>query len=455
MAENILDGVKQIHFIGIGGSGIYPIVQILSLEDYTITGSDSNEGDTLDAVCRMGIKVYFGHHADNIKGADLIVYSAAIKEDNAERREAVKRGIPQIERAVMLGLITERFSNAICISGSHGKTTTTSMLTQIFLDNDCDPTVLIGARLPSIDGNGRAGKADLMVCEACEFVDTFLKLSPDVSVILNVDADHLDYFGTLDNVIKSFRKFAENGGKLVIANGDDENTLAAVKGLEDKTVLFGMSPHCRYTARNVTEAYGKIGKSYITFDLCDNGEKVCGIKLNTPGRHNVMNALAACAAALYYGVKPNDLQKGFDNFTGAVRRLELVGEVSGYTVADDFAHHPIEIMSTLQTVSAMNYNRVIVIFQPFAYSRTSQLLHEFGAAFPMCDKVIITEIFAAREINTYNVYNTDLQKLIPHSVCRDTFEEAVAYAKEYARDGDLVLTMGGGDIYKAARMMTL
>ncbi len=444
-----LTNKKHLHFIGIGGSGMYPMAQILHEKGYYITGSDNNETDTLQRVREMGIPVTLGQKAENIKGADLIVYSAAIMSDNPELVAARKSGVPTVERSVILGEITAHYSDALCISGTHGKTTTTSMLTQIMLEAGKDPTCVIGGKLRAIGGSGRAGKSEHMVCESCEFVDTFLKLYPDVAVILNIDADHLDYFKTMANLIHSFHTFAKMATKCVIANGDDLNTQIAVSGLENKLITFGKNERNDYYPQNIVHP----GGVNTEFDLCYHGQTLSHIKMHVPGDHNILNAVAACAAAITAGVTPEECAKGIDSFGGAGRRFEVLTQVNGITVADDYGHHPTEIEATLKAARALPFKRVWAVHQPFTYSRTKMLMDDFARVLSHADKVVLSEIMGSREKNTDGVYTSQLAEKIPGAVWFKDFPEIAEYVVENARPGDLILTLGCGDINKCAHMM--
>ncbi|RPF48638.1 UDP-N-acetylmuramate--L-alanine ligase [Hydrogenoanaerobacterium saccharovorans] len=448
--ENILEGKKHVHFIGIGGSGMFPLVQILHAEGYYITGSDNNETDTVNYEREvLGIPVTIGQYAQNIEGADLIVYTSAILKDNEELVAALSSGVPCLERSQLLGLITGKYSNCICVSGTHGKTTTSAMLTQIVLGAGLDPTAVIGGKLPVIHGSGRVGKSDVMVCEACEFCDHFLMLNPDISIILNIDADHLDYFGTLDNIIASFRKFAQKTTKLLIVNGDNSNSMKAVEGLDKQLITFGWEPINDYYPANIRYNKG----IHTEFDLMYHGELVQHIELKVPGKHNILNATAACAAALYVGAKPCDLHEHLWEFGGAGRRFQVMGKVRGITIVDDYAHHPAELEVTLRTAKEMDFNKVWAVFQPFTYSRTALLLDDFVRVLSIADRVVMSEIMGSREVNTYNIYTKDLADKIDGSVWYNTFEEMADYVMSHAEDGDLVITLGCGDINKCAKMM--
>ncbi len=443
-------GVERIHFIGIGGSGMFPLVQILKGQGFAITGSDNNEGDIVELERQMGIPVTIGQRAENIAGADMIVYTAAILPGNPELEAAKASGLPLWERAKMLGVISSCFADAICVCGTHGKTTTTALLTQILLEAGKDPSAVIGGKLPAIGGYGRAGESDVLVCESCEFQDHFLQLSPDVAVILNVDADHLEYFGTLENIIRSFHQFASMASRLVIANGDDPNTRKAVAGCGKPVITFGLGEENDYYARNVV-AHGGMRRS---FDLMKKGgEKVVTLDIHLPGQHNVLNATAAAVAALETGVTPQALAAAMPHFAGAGRRFEVLGERQGVTVADDYAHHPAEIAATLRAAKELPFARVWAVFQPFTYSRTRLLMDDFAKALSLADRVVLSEIMGSREVNTYGVSTQELADRIPGSVWYPTFQEMADYVAANARPGDLVITLGCGDVYKCARMI--
>ena len=445
-----LSGKKHLHFIGIGGSGMFPLVQILHSEGFTITGSDNNLTDTVNYERDvLGIPVAIGHNPENFKGADLIIYTAAILKDNVELVAALASGIPCWERSQLLGEVTKRYDRCICVSGTHGKTTVTSMITQVLYGAGLDPTAVIGGKLPAIHGGGRAGASDIMVCEACEFVDTFLKLYPDISVILNIDEDHLDYFGSLDNIIASFRKFAELTTKTLIVNGSDENTKRAVAGLDKPIITFGWDESCDYWPANIRYNKG----IHTEFDLMHKGELLGHIELQVPGRHNILNAVAACAAAVFVGATPEQIREHLWQFGGAGRRFEVVGKVSGITFVDDYAHHPRELEVTLRTAMEMGFHQVWAVFQPFTYSRTALLKDDFIRVLSIADRVVMSEIMGGREKNTYHIFTKDLAEHIPGSIWFQTFREIAEYVLSHAQEGDLVITLGCGDINKCAHLM--
>lgn len=429
-----------------------PLAEILHKEGYLLSGSDNNETDTLARIRSMGIPVTLGQKAENIEGAEMIVYTAALLPDNPELVAAKASGIPTFERSKLLGAVTRIYPNSICISGTHGKTTACSMLTQVLIEADFDPTAVIGGKLPLTGSNGMVGHSEHMVCEACEFVDTFLDLSPDIAVILNVDEDHLDYFKTFDNLKKSFTKFAAMATKMIIYNGDDQNTIDTVipaTEISGKPVItFGLDEGNIYRAVNI-----ELKNEFASFDLIRYGETLGRVTLGIPGKHHVYNALAVIASAMESGVSFEQCVKGICNFHGAGRRFEILAQIDGITIADDYAHHPKELEVTLETAMKMGYNKVWAVFQPFTYSRTSILFDEFVRVLRIPDRCIMTEIMGSREVNTYNIYTSQLADQIEGSVWFNTFEEVAEYAVNNAQSGDLIITLGCGDIYKAAKIM--
>jgi UDP-N-acetylmuramate--alanine ligase len=447
---NILDTAKKFHFIGIGGSGMCPMAEIMLTKGYTITGSDIGESDTLDRIKSYGIKVYTTHAASNIDDTEAVVYSAAVKQDNPELVAAREKGIPTFERSVMLGMVTEKFPNTIAVSGTHGKTTTTGMITEILLSAGKDPSAIIGGKLPSIGGNGRAGSSENMVCEACEYVDTFLQLHPAISLILNIDSDHLDYFKNVDNIIKSFRQFAKQTTKRIIINGDNANARKAVEGLTHAEILtFGYGPSNDFYIADKNEE----NTACEDFSVMYHDKRLCKITLKVPGEHNMMNAMAAFAATYSMGIDVKYIKAALEKFSGVHRRFEILGKFDGVTVADDFAHHPTELKAVLTSAVRMGYHEIWAIFQPHTYSRTYLLLDEFAKVLKIPDHVIMTEILPVREENTYNIHTSDLEAKIPGSCHFETFEEIANYVIGKAAPNDLIITIGGGDIYKCANLI--
>ncbi len=451
--KEIINISKHIHFIGIGGSGMYPLAQILHSKGHYLTGSDNNETETLQAVREMGIPVFLGQRAENIEGADLIVHTAAILPDNPELIAAKASGVTVLERSELLGIITEDFGNAICVSGTHGKTTTTSMITQIMVENGLDISAVIGGKLPIIHGSGKAGSSEIMVCEACEFQDHFLNLAVDTAVILNVDEDHLDYFKNLDNIIKSFRRFCENTTKTIIVNGDDENSMKAVDGITGKEIItFGMEKSNSYHAENI------VLDGLVTEYNAYRGSELLGrVTLNVAGNHNVLNSLAAIAACESVGMTFEDICRGLLGFRGAGRRFEKYGEVNGVTVVDDYAHHPAEIEVTLKSAAKLGYKKVWAVHQPFTFSRTALLLDDFAKALSIADKVVLTSIMGGREKNTIGIHTEALAQKIENCIYFSeeehdaNFELVANYVADNAESGDLIITLGCGDVNKAAR----
>ena len=450
MSDTILDHVKKLHFVGIGGSGMCPMAEILHHKGYELTGSDINESDTLDRIKGYGIPVFMGHKSENIGDAECVVYTAACKSDNPELVAARERGIPTLERSVMLGCLTKKFKRPVAVSGTHGKTTTTAMLTEVLIDGGMDPSAIIGGKLPMLGANSRIGKSETIVVEACEYVDTFLQLHPAVSVILNIDADHLDYFKTLDNIIKSFHQFAEQTSQLLVVNGDNANAMKSVQGLTHaKIVTFGMSDTNDYYPTEMNEE----DTACEDFTLTYRGEKLGRVNLIVPGEHNMMNALAAAATAHSLGVDPEKICQSLGRFSGVHRRFEVLGKFEGVTVADDFAHHPTELYAVLTSAMRMGYRQVWAVFQPHTYSRTYNLLDDFAKALSIPDHLVMTEILAVRETNTYGIHTSELAAKVPGSVWFDSFEKIADYVMEMAQPGDLILTLGGGDIYKCANLI--
>ncbi len=450
--DELLKRVKRVHFIGIGGSGMCPIAEILHEKGYIISGSDNNETDTLARVRALGAKVTLGQKPENIEGAELIIYTSAILHGNPELEAAKNSGIPLFERNDILGAITRIYSDCIGISGTHGKTTTSALLAQILIECGKNPSAVIGGKLPLTGTSGIVGSSEHMVCECCEYCDHFLKLTPDVAVILNVDEDHLEYFKNLDNIKKSFEKFAGYATKAIVYNGDDENTVSVienVKTVSNKPIIsFGLRNTNEYYADNI-----EMINEYARFDVIHNGKNLGRVCLSIPGRHNILNALAAFACAEHTGASADDIITAISHFGGAGRRFEKLAEINGITIADDYAHHPKELEVTLNAAMNMGYNKVYAVFQPFTYSRTAMLFDDFVKVLQIPDQCIMTEIMGSREVNTYDIYTSQLAEKIPGSVWFNTFEEVAQYAVEKAEPGDLIITLGCGDIYKAAKIM--
>ncbi len=448
-ASALLPGVRRVHFIGIGGSGMCSLAEILHAMGYEVSGSDDLESDNVARLRSLGISVSLPLAARNIRDPEAVVYTVAVSDTHPEMQAAKALGIPVIERAALLGMLTRHYPRSLAVAGTHGKTTTTSMVSQILLEAALDPTLVIGGRLPLIEANGRAGRSDILVCEACEFKDHFLQMAPAVSVILNIDADHLEYFGSLENIIRSFRRFSEQTGSTLLVNGDDANTLRAVDGLEGKTIVrFGLAPENEWAALNITE-----GGPYGRYDLYHSGTFVAHVALSVPGRHNIANSVAAAAAASLLGASPAQIAAGLLHFGGAGRRFETVGTVRGVTIIDDYAHHPTEIAATLEAAKSLPHRRVWAVFQPFTFSRTARHLDAFADALSAADEAVVSDIMGSREVNTWNVSSSQITDRLPGSHYIPDFEGISRFVSEHVQEGDLVVTMGGGNIYQCARMI--
>lgn len=448
--DKILKEVKRIHFIGIGGAGMCPLAEILISLGYELSGSDNNDTETFRRIEKEGAKVFLGQVKENLTDdIELVIYTNAILAGN-EELEYAKDHFPCYERAELLGAMSRIFSNCIGVCGTHGKTTTSSMITQVLLEAGLDPSAVIGGKLPVIDAYGRYGHSQNFVCESCEFNNTFLKMNPDIAVILNIDEDHLDFFGSLENIKKSFREFADKTTKTIIYNGDDENTVDTLKGITDKKLIsIGRKEGNEWVSKNV-DIPGGFKSSY---DVYHNSEFTARVELSVPGEHNILNSLCAFAAAYESGADVESICRGLKAFGGAARRFELLGEYNGITFADDYAHHPAEIKVTLEAAMKMGYKNVWAVHQPFTFTRTSLLLDDFAEVLQIADKCVVSAIMGSREVNTIGIKASDLADKIPNCIQLDTFEEICDYVLANAQAGDLVITLGCGDIYKVARMM--
>lgn len=456
-----LDELKQykhIHMIGIGGTSMSGIATILKKWGFYVTGSDANKSELVDKLIENNIPVIIGHDLENIKRANLVVYSAAIPEDDVEMLEAKRLGIQTMERSTFLGLITKAYKNTICVSGTHGKTTTTSMLSVCFLEAKKDPTIQVGAILKQIGGNYRVGNSDCFILESCEYVESFLKFHPRTEVILNIDNDHLDYFKDLDHIKNAFVKFVkllpEEG--LLVVNADDENCASLYKNTTAKIVTFGINNEkCNFVARNIS--YDNNG--FPLFDVYRNNTFYKSIKLSVPGLHNVYNALACIATCHEYGIEKETIKTALAKYTGAHRRFELVGETNGAYVYDDYGHHPTEIKAVYDAMKKKKYNRSWVVFQPHTYSRTKNLLADFAQVLSGFDNIIITDIYAAREKNTLGISSTDLVNQIninrigKKAIYMSDFNEIAKYIRDRVMPNDIVLTIGAGTVTNIGPMI--
>ena len=444
--DNFLSPGRRGHLIGIGGVSMSSLAEVLWGMGIAISGSDMNQNKNVMGLTEKGIPVSIGHKAENItEEIEFVVRTAAVHDDNPEIIRAHALGIPVFERTQAWGAISKDYSNALCISGTHGKTTTTSMCTHIMMAADKDPTVMIGGTLPLLNAGHRVGHGNTIIMEACEYYNSFLSLHPTVAVILNVEADHLDFFKDLQDVQHSFREFAlrtpEDG--YVVANLDDASTMATIRDIPRKIMTFGLSREADVYAENI-EFLG----ANSHFDIMFKGKLFTDVTLHVPGLHNVKNALAATAAAICLGVRPNAVKYGLAGFNGAGRRFEFKGKYNGADVYDDYAHHPGELKALLDTVEGLNYKRCILVFQPHTYTRTAALFEDFVTQLKRPDVLLLAEIFAAREKNTIGISSAALAERVEGAEFYPTFPELEEELKRKAQPGDIILTVGAGDVYK-------
>ena len=439
----------HVHFIGIGGISMSGLAEILLKEGFTISGSDNKESALTDHLEKLGAKVFYGQKASNIiSGIDVVVYTAAIHPDNEEFAEAVKQNLPMLTRAELLGQLMTNYDVPIAISGTHGKTTTTSMLSHILLAGELDPTISVGGILKAIGGNIRVGNSEYFVTEACEYTNSFLEFYPLYSIILNVEEDHMDFFKDIEDIKNSFHKFASQTADdgLIIINGDMGHTDFILNGLSQKHVTFGLNPENDYTATDI--AFDKEGNA--SYNLVAHGEPKGRIALNVKGCHNVMNSLAAIACTEAIGLPLDAIRKGLLSFGGTHRRFEYKGSLGDVTVIDDYAHHPTEIRATLSAAKDYPHDELWVIFQPHTYTRTKAFLPEFAKALEQADHIVLADIYAAREVDTGEVSSKDVMKLLQEDG-QDvhyfpSFEEIKDFVKAHVKGHDLLITMGAGNV---------
>ena len=448
---------KNIHMIGIGGVSMSGIAAILKNWGINVTGSDSSDSETVQNLIKKGIKVTIGHDLNSLKAADVVVYSAAIKKDDPEMVEAKKLNIPTIERADFLGEITRCYKDTICISGTHGKTTTTSMISLVFIEAMKDPSIQVGAYLKQIDGNYLVGNSEHFIIEACEYVESFLKFSPKAEVILNIDNDHLDYFKTFENIKNAFIKYVKllpSNGILVI-NGDDKNCIDLKDYTKANVITYGINnKNVDFYADNIT--FNEDG--FPSFDVYHNNNKLEHSSLCVPGKHNVLNSLACIALSYNYSIDIPYIKSALKKFTGAHRRFEYIGKMNNnVSVYDDYGHHPTEIIATAKSLMNKKYNQSWVIFQPHTYSRTKNLLDDFANALLNFDNIIILDIYAARESNTYGVSSKDLvgkiNSLGKTALYIPDFDECVNFVKSNVKSNDIVMTLGAGTVTNIGPML--
>ena len=437
---------KRVHLVGIGGVSMCPLAEVLRGMGLQVQGSDMTESDTVRHLRSLGIPVSIGHNADNLGDCEFVVRTAAVHDSNPEIAGAVARGIPVYERAQAWGAIMQHYPNALCVAGTHGKTTTTSMCTHIFMAVQADPTVMIGGTLPLLHSGYRVGHGDTIILESCEYCNSFLSFFPTVAVILNVEPDHLDFFKDLNDIEHSFHKFAQlvPPAGHVIVNADNQGAMDSVQGLEHPIITFGLERPADCTASNLHEEDG-----LPVFDVLIHGQFYAHVTLHVYGRHNVLNALAAAAAAHALGLPGSAVEEGLAAFTGAGRRFEHKGTYHGAEVYDDYAHHPDELHALLTTAKELPHQRLIVAFQPHTYSRTAKLFDRFVEELKIPDVVILAEIYAAREQNTLGISSSDLCRNIPGAIYCSTLDKVAEELRKIAQPGDLIFTVGAGDIYRA------
>nr|WP_294493483.1 UDP-N-acetylmuramate--L-alanine ligase [uncultured Anaerosporobacter sp.] len=443
----------HIHFIGIGGISMSGFAELLHTAGFTISGSDSKKSKITEHLEAKGITILYGQKASNITpDIDLVVYTAAIHQDNPEMQAVLQRNIPRMDRAEMVGQVMLNYRNAIAISGTHGKTTTTSMISQIFLEGDLDPTISVGGILKAIDGNIRIGKSDNFITEACEYTNSFLKFNPRYSIILNIEEDHLDFFKDITDIRHSFHLFAKRlpeDGVLFI-NGEIENYEEITRDLPCKVVSYGIqsSTETQYTYSATNVSFNADG--YGEYDLMHNGEFMDHITLGVVGMHNVSNSLPSIGLALERRIPLDVIKRGLTAFHGTERRFEYKGEVAGITIIDDYAHHPTEIKATLEAAKRYPHKSTWCVFQPHTYTRTKAFLKDFAKALTLADKIVLTDIYAAREVNTGEISSknlqAELQQLGKEVYYFSSFEEIENFLLQNCNNGDLLITMGAGDV---------
>lgn len=451
MKETLNPCYKNIYFLGIGGISMSGLAEILFDKGYTISGSDMKQSSVTDHLTSLGIPVFIGHKKENISDTiDVLVYTAAVKQDNPELMAAKEKNIVIMDRAELLGHIMADYEKSVAVAGTHGKTTTTSMISDILLHANADPTISVGGILPSIDGNTKVGASSYFVAEACEYFDSFLKFNPYIGIILNIEADHLDYFKDIEQIRHSFHAFAKQipqNGTLVI-HYDIEELSSILEGLSCNIITFAIqNPHADWSAENIV--HEEDGKN--SFDVVFQGTVMGRIHLTVPGNHNIANALCACAAAYALSIEMKDIIQGLNQYSGAHRRFQKKGVLNGITIIDDYAHHPTEIMATLEAAQKIKHNHIWCIFQPHTYSRTKAFLKQFGRAFANADTVLLSDIYAAREKDTGIVHARDLEKELKANgkevLYFSSFDKIKQYVLKNCKPGDLLITMGAGDVY--------
>ena len=446
---------KHVHFIGIGGISMSGLAEILNKYGYKVTGSDSKQSDTTDKLKSHGIDVIIGQKKENIKGADLIIYTDAISLDNEELAQAIKTKVDLIDRASFLGALMENYKISIAISGTHGKTTTTSMVAEIIKNLPTEPTIIVGGKLDDINGNVLVGKEEMILTEACEYKANVLKYFPTTALVLNIDEDHLDYFDNIDHIINTFKGYGDNLGKddKLILNIDDENTRNLLERDNTQIITIAVDRYADYRAKNIE--FNDLG--YPQYDLYYKDKYIDKVFLSIMGVHNVYNSLVAIAAAHENNISFKEAIDGIHNYHGVHRRLEYKGNYKGALVMDDYAHHPTEIKASLNALRKGCKKNLYCIFQPHTYTRTKLLLDSFSKSFSQTDYTIITDIYAAREKDYGDIHSKTLVDAINNNgnsaFYMETFDEIVKFLQDNLRPNDMVVTMGAGDVYKIGQML--
>ncbi|MDD5822931.1 MAG: UDP-N-acetylmuramate--L-alanine ligase [Firmicutes bacterium] len=449
---------RRIHCLGIGGIGLSAIAEILADNGHVVSGSDIKASPVTKNLEEKGIKVYYEHNAANVEGVDAIVYSAAVSSENPEVVRANELGIPMFSRAEVLGILMDRYKNSIAICGTHGKTTVTSMTSLILRNAQYKPTILVGGNLPEINGNVEIGAdKEYFVTEACEYMDSFLELKPSIGVILNIDSDHLDYFKDMDHIVRSFKTFVDGirPDGVIVAFGDNPFVKEVLKDHKNK-LTYGYSENNDFYAENIVFD----DKGFPEYDICHNGNVITHVHLAVPGEHNVLNSMAAFVTASFLKVPADVIVSTLKDFGGTHRRFDFTGVTDeGVMVIDDYAHHPTEIRATLSAAKNVKHNKLWLIFQPHTYTRTKALFDEFVDCFGDTDALILTDIYAAREQDIYNVSSYKLWKAMKEKYPEreiyyvQDFEDIVKYIKSHASKDDIAMTMGAGDVYKIGEML--
>ncbi len=448
---------KKLYFIGIGGVSMSGLCEILLSEgDYNILGSDNNNSELIQNLIKKGVTVYIGQNENNITSdIDLVIYTAAIKDDNPEFIKAKQLGLKMLERSEFLGNLMKAYKYPLCIAGTHGKTTTSSMVSEVFLQAKTDPTISIGGILSSINSNFKVGKKDYLVLETCEYCDTFLKFNPHSAIILNIDADHLDYFKDINQIYNSFKKFANliKEDACLVINSDIKDYEKITENLKCNVITYGQNENSMWKAKDIT--FDEFGCA--TYKAYYNNKFMYNIKLSVVGIHNVYNSLSVCALANFYNLDKDSIEIGLNNFKGTNRRFQYKGTFNNMKIIDDYAHHPTEILATINATKSQNINKLWCVFQPHTYTRTKALLDDFAKSLLDVDNILICDIYSAREKDTGEIHAKDLvnkiNELGKNAIYIDSFETGKQYIEENCQKNDMLITMGAGDVYLLGEML--